>query len=846
MPTGAEVKSIHCKGITKPRKHYSPSSKHKAKNTTIMNTNPVIPSERKNADVTNSPLKLAGYLNRRPDVTPVPSENTSLLFPSITRNRNDSEAWRRNISNVTTTAESKFDLGGSTTENEALRVDYEHSANVNVTAAGVVATLYIGENLQAGDGDMVEDGGRGGDNLPPLLSPSDNMDTRESHVYFGSEDGLVHMGMRPRHTLKKQLRVDEEFTELSTQTYEETTMNTQEILESSSVAPEIWMTDTPGAENWITESPQDRLTINKDQNIEIIEINQESSTKIPEERPTSTVEFKDLFTFPPEEHLTTPEDWPTTTQQTEDDWLTFIPQEEEELIHTQDDLHSASLLTPIPLSLSPTLSSSLPPSFTPTLPPSLPPTPSPQDAVEDTFRITTRGLDFLLEASPTGQSSPDTTEFPKDDLFTLDLTITTTREGLQVDARDVTFDPSQIAKATSYEGSSYPTATRSATVTTTWVDEDQPTTLDPQSVRVNPRNDDLVNPTSVDELTDLSREDMDTSTLPMDDELMFQLNKLPVDSQTSDNILSTSDSTTHTHPPTTEENNNDTTTLPSNTEDQERERNSMELPTHTFGYEIHQETNTTGHNISSFPVPMTNITEARNDNNSTAKGSDSKEETVLYEIPVVTRNTNPQLSPSVVVALSVCCAAVLVLAALSVTLWICRRHRNRSKIYLSREAAKPRAFFTRPMNPAVLPEDSDREDGVYMFEFQRPRPPILLGNDQKGIYFIKRDEGVEECRASLGVENEAFTDVPLSGAEEEGGTRLDPPKYDLRSKQDGDADSGIRVWSSTGSLHAAASPLPTHCRVPPPPYSPSISKESVCLTVHSLPSLPRNSQLFDV
>ncbi|XP_050718251.1 uncharacterized protein LOC126999553 [Eriocheir sinensis] len=697
----------------------------------------------------------------------------------------------------------------------------------------------------------------------------------------------------------------------ATQPHGENIINTDIIEDIPSLASDVWVTDSPATEDWLTDTPEEekdieeglirsenapevRLTSNEDdlrrdgpQGWQTVTY-EESSTEGFDKSAANVYPGSEWSTVSPDEQLTSlPEDWLTSTPHPEDDWLMTIPQDDEQVTDLHERLPSLPSILP---SLSPT-----PSIHTPTAPPSLPPTPSPQDTVEDSLRITTRGLDFLLEASPTGQSSVDATEFPKDDLFTLDLTITTTREGLNADARDVTFDPSQIAKATSYEGSSYPTATRSATVTTTWVDNDQFATLEHQNLTLN---EELVRPSAVGDLSDLSTElrghgqgseDVEMSTPEVNEEFaMPQLNGLSEGTYEGSDSHGRSDSLSQTHPSIPEVRDGDTTTpssltetqnenstespiqngdsterekqnedstdfherlpsLPSedSTETQKQDEDSTEQPGTTFEYSIHQNhVNTSGVRLAGHP--NLNLTGVRSE--STAKGSANKtEEAVMYEIPVVIRNHGQALTPSMVVALSVCCAVVMVLAALSVALWVCRRHRNRSKIYLSREAAKPRALFTRPMNPAVLPEESDHENAtVYMLEFQRPRPPIMLGDDQKGIYFIKRDEGeTEECRLGLGVENGAFTDVPL-GDGDQGRPRLDPPKYDLTSKQDGDADSGIRVWSSTGSLHAASSPLPTHCRVPPPPYSPSISKESVCLSVHSLPSLPRNSQLFDV
>lgn len=818
--------------------------------------------------------------------------------------------------------EANIELGDDhVTENELVVVEYEHPAKATIRTAHPDETLHPGEVFFEGRRERPKTGSVGSPSVPHPGRGGGGVDPRGSNVYWGSEDGVVHIRRWPRHKPKTHTGVaddDESLTheellstqeteallphvhdnrtsqvtaysqetrESSSQIHEERlqiTLNTQqrentstdrykEILintsrteEISTPAPEVWLTDRPEAEDWLTDTPEEisdtpearsisndgEWTTDRTQEWQAITY-EENSTEVLEDGAKQLYQGNEWSTFTPEEPLThLPEEWLSTTLHPEDDWLTIMPQDDEQLTDIHENLQSLPPFPPVPPSLSPTPSTMFPSSQTPTAPPSLPPTPSPQDAVEDSLRITTRGLDFLLEASPTGQSSLDSTEFPKDDLFTLDLTITTTREGLNADARDVTFDPNQIAKATSYEGSSYPTATRSATVTTTWVEDDQLLTLDHQNLTVN---EELVHTSVNGDVSELSTElqhqgseEGEISTPSVSELPMLQLNGL------TDETHESSDSPVQTRISLTEASDGDTTTLPSlsdSTESQTKGEDSTEQPGITFEYEVHpHQTNTNSSKLGGLPVVSLNMTDGRS-GSSILKGSSNKtDEAVLYEIPVVTRNPGPALNPSMVVALSVCCAVVMVLAALSVALWVCRRHRNRSKIYLSREAAKPRAFFTRPMNPAVLPEESDHEDAVYMLEFQRPRPPIMLGDDQKGIYFIKREEGEEpeECRVGLGVENGAFQDVPLGEVGDQGRARLDPPKYDLKSKQDSDADSGIRVWSSTGSLHAASSPLPTHCRVPPPPYSPSISKESVCLSVHSLPSLPRNSQLFDV
>ncbi|XP_063605241.1 uncharacterized protein LOC134780445 [Penaeus indicus] len=470
--------------------------------------------------------------------------------------------------------------------------------------------------------------------------------------------------------------------------------------------------------------------------------------------------------------------------------------------------------------------------------------------------------DILLEASPTAGVG-EVTDVPVIDPSKLDFKIVTTRKGLQVDAHDTTFDPSQIAKATSYVGSSYSTATRSATVTT-WVDPDDKNVLTQrQSNSTNSKtsdeithlknseeaNEDPIIPShALSEIAgDNSALNDSDGTLIMQDQPEVRMvpedgNKITADkyvyvsrhemSDIDDKYINLKNENISNFREISNQNYSSVpksevpgADSPNNTSDS--------IPKEAHGY----------HNLTFRleGLPMQDKSNYSNDDN--IKNTTD----LLYELPgpSVQNNTEVYFSTSVVIALSVCCSVVLLAGLVTFTLWLCRRHRSRSKIYLSREAVKPRAFFTKPMNPALLPDESIR-DPQYVLEFQRPRAPVMLGNDQKNIIF--KSEKSEDL--GLGLENDGFTDIPLEDLKIEGYKKKkrhsqDPPKYSSKAKMESDTDSGIRVWSSTGSLYTA-SPQLTHCSVPPPPYSPSIGEEPVCLSVHSLPSLSKKLGLIDL
>lgn len=135
---------------------------------------------------------------------------------------------------------------------------------------------------------------------------------------------------------------------------------------------------------------------------------------------------------------------------------------------------------------------------------------------------------------------------------------------------------------------------------------------------------------------------------------------------------------------------------------------------------------------------------------------------------------------------------------------------------------------------------------------QRPRAPILLSDDQKAIYFIEKpfvDQSPRDENTAVNSDNNDFVDIPLNYIKTETRTKnkceKDPPKYDLKYKCENDNDSGIKMWSSTGSLYTASSQH-THCAVPPPPYSPLMGEDTFCLSVHSLTSISKKTEALNV
>ncbi|XP_042235951.1 uncharacterized protein LOC121875454 isoform X4 [Homarus americanus] len=450
----------------------------------------------------------------------------------------------------------------------------------------------------------------------------------------------------------------------------------------------------------------------------------------------------------------------------------------------------------------------------------------------------TREQDFLLEASPVTEAGTDPTKNPLDDLANFDIRIMTTRKGLQVDAHDVVFDPSQIAKATSYEGSSYSTATRSATVTT-WVD--------PENRHLFSQQQNLMNLTKSENIEDSGKFEIVTKS-----EMFFEYNP---DTEVTTDVPETG-ATVTSHLELLPKAKTEFTSVASDfVHNSETELENKELPEVTTKNSVLN--NGINKNITEvIPTLRYNVTDFGNDAQILVKDSKNKsEDSLIYGIPVAdtSRESGTHLTPSVVIALSVCCSIVLLLGMISIFLWLCRRHRNRSKIYLSHEATKPRAFFTKPMNPALLPNENIAET-VYMLEFQKPRAPVMLSDDQRDLYFIERspvNESSQVENTSIGVENNGFSDIPLNESKTEqiqNSNKIsgqDPPKYDLKYKCESDSDSGIKVWSSTGSLYTAASQL-TQCSLPPPPYSPSVGEESLCLSVHSLPSLSKKLGMLNV
>lgn len=467
----------------------------------------------------------------------------------------------------------------------------------------------------------------------------------------------------------------------------------------------------------------------------------------------------------------------------------------------------------------------------------------------------TKDLNFVLEASPTTELVFDPTKNILDDLANFDLKIMTTREGLQVDANDVSFDPGQIAKATSYEGSSYSTATRSATVTT-WVD---PEDKHMYGQRVNLTeskslggSEEFINLTSD---TKLSSIDSTLEPLATED-VELKLSTAGTDHQETTGYISVSDMLTSDVDSVTES-ETEFTTVATNYKDggkkklQDASLAEVILESNLFN-------NDASKNIfKEVTIHTFNVTDFNNDTKIPIKDSKNKtKDSLVYEIPVlhVNGSNDVHLDPSMLIALSVCFCIVIMLAVITVFLWLCHRHRNRSKIYLSHEATKPRAFFTKPMNPALLPNESSMSEPLSMVELQRPRAPIMLSDDNENVpvYVIEQSSGSESVQVesiAVSVVNHGFDNSSCNSNIENIHTSKrviqDPPKYDMNYKCESDTDSGIKVWSSTGSLFTT-SPQLTHCSVPPPPYSSSVGKDALCLSVHSLPSLNRNRGQLNV
>lgn len=457
---------------------------------------------------------------------------------------------------------------------------------------------------------------------------------------------------------------------------------------------------------------------------------------------------------------------------------------------------------------------------------------------------------FLLEASPVTEIVLDATSNPLDDLGNFDHKIMTTREGLKVDAH-IVFDPSQIAKATNYEGSSYSTATRSATVTT-WVDPDnrhlhsqqhnltQPTDLgSPQKseiIRKFLENIHDTGPNSGVGVTDSTEQDPEMRST---EQYQKANNLVNNDTFASDVELRV------------EINAEYTTASPDYIDSRYSGKESKQTPEMTSKGEAFDGTSNT---LSvGIPILTYNVTDFGNGTQILTKDSKNKtEESLIYEMPLTDATRDGiQLNPSVVIALSVCCSIVVMLGIVSTLLWVFRRHRNRSKVYLSHEMAKPRAFFTKPMNPALLPNEN-LPNTMCTVEFQRPRAPILLSDDQKAIYFIEKpfvDQSPRDENTAVNSDNNDFVDIPLNYIKTETRTKnkceKDPPKYDLKYKCENDNDSGIKMWSSTGSLYTASSQH-THCAVPPPPYSPLMGEDTFCLSVHSLTSISKKTEALNV
>ncbi|KAK7068363.1 hypothetical protein SK128_011342 [Halocaridina rubra] len=432
----------------------------------------------------------------------------------------------------------------------------------------------------------------------------------------------------------------------------------------------------------------------------------------------------------------------------------------------------------------------------------------------------------LLEASPNMEVFLAVTSSPLDP-SSFDAKIKTIKD-LKVDPHVSMVDPSLIAKATSYEESSFSTATRSATVTT-WVD---PNTRNV----ISQRHSNFTKPDNrtVDKIAD----SVNVSELPR------------VSSNTNGFVVTTNKSISY------------------------NENNAHVVRTNNGSSTYNEESNIIGqdknHSIyNTLPQDMNSDVNANDKSRNPLLKLDRGDfadvsgihsfleengtgENLLYEVPEYT-SSGLHLSPSIIISLSVCCSIVILISIFTVFLWLFRRHRNRSKIYLSQDTVKPRAFFTKPMNPALLPNerlvDSETLDVV---DIQKPKTPVvLLDNpdfvctDTEVIVKSHTDKSVE------GREDCSFVNIPLDELKPKVSNVSSkpyihyPPKFGAKSLKESDSDSGIKVWSSTGSLYAVSEEH-CHCSVPPPPYSSSVSDEFVSLSVDNLQSSGSKSRLLYV
>ncbi|XP_045610147.1 uncharacterized protein [Procambarus clarkii] len=475
------------------------------------------------------------------------------------------------------------------------------------------------------------------------------------------------------------------------------------------------------------------------------------------------------------------------------------------------------------------------------------PTSISDESFPDVNNTNSDGQNVLLEASPVTEVVLDTIQNLFDDIGSFDLKIMTTREGLQVDAHDAVFDPSQIAKATSYEGSSYSTATRSATVTT-WVDPDNRHLPSQHHANLTQSNnfESSQKSESVAKLVENTYTELHDSDIiyyPARQDSEIKLTNLYQD--TTNDFLANRD-TLASDVKLKDEIKTEFTSLASDYQDSgylERE-DVVTSNSDVFDNDINNI-------LDEIPILAYNITDFGSGTQILTKnGKNKTKDSLMYEMPLA---DSIQLNPSVVIALSICCSIVVLLGIVSILLWLCRRHRNKSKIYLSHETVKPRAFFTKPMNPALLPSENV-PDSLNMLDFQKPRAPLLLSDDKKDIYFIEQSSingspQLENTAVNID-DDDGFIDIPLNKFKTGRQTKVneqDPPKYSLKYKCESDSDSGIKMWSSTGSLYTSSSSSQlNHCSVPPPPYLPSLTKETFCLSVHSLLSLSKKTEVLDV
>ena len=378
-----------------------------------------------------------------------------------------------------------------------------------------------------------------------------------------------------------------------------------------------------------------------------------------------------------------------------------------------------------------------------------------------------------------------------------DFEITTAQVDLDVDHCDEYLDPSKIARATSYETSMMATVTRSATVTTK-VDsvDDSDTFLS----------------TDVDRSFDASK----YGNFKGNESIFLKTDNMKNNgSEQDDNIMENVN--------TTEDPEYVISTVRIDTNEREKLHNNFVLNT--------SDNINTGRKPTEYHVLV--------QTNKTAKEKWDLNQSLLFQnssdlekLSANFENSTSSINKSLLITLGVVSSFIVILIILITSLWLIKRHRNHSKIYLSFEAAKPRAFLTKPMSPACFPDEVKVDIVVPSITSEKPKPPIVLCDENtveinKIVSQVLRHAESEDS----GLENLGFVEIPLEDVESQtpnpslgsSESRVpDPPKY-RKSSAISDSDSGIKVWSSSGSLYSASTL--TKCLIPPPPYILPLGKE---------------------